>query len=204
MQHPFIIGITGGIGSGKTTLSKHLRLEGYDVYDSDVEARRLQNEHPHIRQQLIDLFGEEIYTPQGLNRPALAKIVFENHELLLRVNKIVHPVVKQDFKEWVLQHPAANILFIESAILFESEFNTLVDKVVLMMASEELRIRRVMKRDGSTPEQVKARMSNQLSDEAKIPLADIIIHTDDNLPMVDKMKRLLVELKELTCQVTKP
>lgn len=194
MKNLLIIGITGGIGSGKTTLSEHLRREGYNVYDSDLEARRLQNEHPVIREKLIELFGEDIYTSQGLNRPALAKIVFENQKLLIKLNEIVHPVVREDFNNWVSQHSAEHFLFVESAILVESGFSKLVDKIVLMAASEELRIKRVIKRDGSTPEQIKARMSNQLPDEAKIPLADIVIHTDDNLPMVDKMKHLLEQL----------
>lgn len=196
MKNPLIIGITGGIGSGKTTLSENLRLKGYDVYDSDLEARRLQNEHPLIRKQLIDLFGKEIYSANGLNRSALAKIVFSKKELLIKLNKIVHPVVKDDFKNWIELRSSKKFLFLESAILFESGFNVLVDKVVLMTASEQIRINRVIKRDGVTPEQVMTRMSNQFSDKIKIPLADFIIHTDDNLPMVDKMSKLLVQLYE--------
>ena len=196
MKNPLIIGITGGIGSGKTTLSEHLRIEGCNVYDSDLEARRLQNEHPEIRKKLIELFGTEIYNSVGLDRQALAKIVFAKQDMLIKLNEIVHPIVSEDFKSWITQHASKKLVFVESAILVESGFNKLVDMVVLMTASEDLRIRRVIKRDGVNPEQVKARMSNQLPDEAKIPLADIVIHTDDNLPMVDKMKLLLVKLLE--------
>lgn len=194
---PLIIGITGGIGSGKSTLSEHLRLEGYDVYDSDQEARRLQNENLSLKKQLIDLFGEEIYNSQGLNRPVLAKIVFANQDLLFKLNQIVHPFVKEDFKNWISRHSSKQFLFMESAILFECRFNKLVDKVVLMTASEQLRIHRVIKRDGITKEEVEARMLNQLPDEMKIPLADIIISTDDNLPMIDKMRRLLSQLVQV-------
>jgi dephospho-CoA kinase len=194
---PLIIGITGGIGSGKSTLSEHLRLEGYDVYDSDQEARRLQNENLSLKKQLIDLFGEEIYNSQGLNRPVLAKIVFANQDLLFKLNQIVHPFVKEDFKNWIPRHSSKQFLFMESAILFECRFNKLVDKVVLMTASEQLRIHRVIKRDGITKEEVEARMLNQLPDEMKIPLADIIISTDDNLPMIDKMRRLLSQLVQV-------
>lgn len=197
MINPLIIGITGGIGSGKTTLSEHLRREGFAVYDSDKEARRLQNEHPLIREKLTELFGAEIYNEQGLNRPALAKLVFENSELLHKLNDVVHPVVRQDFRSWLERHADDQFAFVESAILFESGFRKLVDKVVLMTATEDLRIKRVMKRDGSTPEQVKARMANQLDDKDKIPFADYVIHTDDNLPMIDKMKSLLQRLSEL-------
>lgn len=194
MSRPLIIGITGGIGSGKSTLAENLRREGYEVYDSDQEARRLQNEHPVIKEQLIQLFGEEIYSSQGLNRLALAKVVFAKHELLLKLNEIVHPIVKEDFNRWIVLRSSQSVLFMESAILFESGFNILVDKVILMVASESVRINRVMKRDGINKEQVAARMSNQFSDETKIPLADFVIHTDDNLPIIDKMRKILAQL----------
>jgi dephospho-CoA kinase len=196
MSNPLIIGITGGIGSGKSTLSEHLRSEGYEVYDSDLEARRLQNEHPALKKQLIDAFGEEIYTSQGLNRPALAKIVFANHEFLFKLNEIVHPFVTEDFQNWISHRSSKRFLFMESAILFECGFNKLVDKVVLMTASEPLRIKRVIKRDKVSSKEVQARMLNQFPDEMKIPLADFIIPTDDNLPMIDKMRKLLKQLVE--------
>jgi len=196
MHRPLIIGITGGIGSGKSTLSKKLRTEGYLVYDCDIEARRLQNEHPLIRQQLQEYFGPEIYTDQGLNRKALANIVFGMPDLMSKVMAIVHPVVKEDFKKWIENRSMHKLLFMESAILFESGFEIFVDKVILMTASEEVRIRRVMKRDSITHEQVRARMSHQIPDEKKITRSDFVIYTDDNKPLVDKMKKILVELCE--------
>jgi dephospho-CoA kinase len=196
MKSPLLIGITGGIGSGKTTLSKKLRAEGYSVYDSDAEARRLQNEHPVIRKELIKLFGDDIYTNQILNRSALAKIVFGKPELLSKLNSIVHPYVKQDFDLWIKKHETEKLLFKESAILFESGFNNFVDKVILMVASEEVRIARVIKRDGATPEQVKLRMKNQMTDDEKVPKADFVIYTDDNMPLEDKMRRILVQLNK--------
>jgi len=194
MQQPLIIGITGGIGSGKSTLSKKLRTEGYLVYDCDIEARRLQNEHPLIRQQLQEYFGPEIYNDQGLNRKVLAGIVFGMPDLMLKVTSIVHPVVKEDFKNWIEKCSMHKLLFMESAILFESGFDIFVDKVILMTASEEVRIRRVMKRDSITHEQVRARMSHQIPDENKISRADFVIYTDDNKPLVDKMRKILAEL----------
>ena len=174
-----------------------MRREGFSVYDSDKEARRLQNDHPVIREKLTELFGADIYNESGLNRAEIAKIVFGNPELLRKLNDIVHPVVRDDFKQWIMRNNSEKYAFVESAILFESGFNKLVDKVVLMTASEELRIRRVIKRDGVNPEQVKARMSNQFDDKDKIPFADYVIHTDDNLPMIDKMKRLLLQLSDI-------
>ena len=194
MQRPLIIGITGGIGSGKSTLSSLLRAEGYSVYDTDLEARRLQNEHSAMRKKLVDLFGKDIYTEQGLNRSALGKIVFTRPDLLLKLNAIVHPLVMEDFNNWVMNRLPKKMLFIESAILYESGFNKLVDKVILITASEEVRIGRVVNRDGVNPEQVRARMSNQLSEKEKISKADFVIYSDDNTPLEGKMRKIIVEL----------
>lgn len=197
MNKPLIIGITGGIGSGKSTLSKLLRAEGYSVYDTDLEARRLQNEHFAMRKKMIDLFGKNIYTEQGLNRSVLGKLVFSKPELLTKLNAIVHPLVMEDFNNWVNNRYPKKMLFIESAILYESGFNKLVDKVILITAEESIRIERVVKRDGVTPEHVRARMTNQLLDEEKIKRADYVIHSDDDKPLVDKMRKIIVELLEI-------
>jgi len=197
MQRPLIIGITGGIGSGKSTLSHLLRAEGYSVYDTDLEARRLQNEHSAMRKKLVDLFGKEIYTEQGLNRSALGKIVFGKPELLIKLNAIVHPLVMEDFNNWVTNRFPKKMLFIESAILYESGFNKLVDKVILITAEDAVRIDRVVKRDGVTPEHVRARMATQLSEAEKLMRADFVIHSDDNLPLLGKMRKIIVELLEI-------
>jgi dephospho-CoA kinase len=197
MHKPLIVGITGGIGSGKSTLSRMLRAEGYSVYDTDLEARRLQNEHSAMRRKLTDLFGKEIYDDQGLNRPALGKIVFGKPELLAKLSAVVHPFVKDDFENWVTNRYPKKILFIESAILYESGFNKLVDKVILITASEDVRMKRVMKRDGISSEHVRARMSHQVSEEQKLQLADFVIHSDDNKPLESKMKKIVAELIEI-------
>jgi dephospho-CoA kinase len=194
MHRPLIIGITGGIGSGKSTLSHLLRAEGYSVYDTDLEARRLQNEHSAMRKKLTDMFGKEIYTDQGLNRSALGRIVFGKPELLTKLNAIVHPLVMDDFNNWVLNRYPKKMLFIESAILYESGFNKLVDLVILITASEEVRIERVIKRDGVTSEHVRARMAHQLPEEEKMKLADYVIRSDDNKPLVLKMRKIIEEL----------
>lgn len=194
MHRPLIIGITGGIGSGKSTLSHLLRAEGYSVYDTDLEARRLQNEHSAMRKKLTDMFGKDIYTEQGLNRSALGRIVFGKPELLTKLNAIVHPLVMEDFNSWVMNRYPKKMLFIESAILYESGFNKLVDLVILITASEEVRIERVMKRDGVTSEHVRARMEQQLPEEEKMKLADYVIQSDDNKPLVLKMRKIIEEL----------
>ena len=191
---PLIIGITGGIGGGKSTLSAKLRAEGFHVFDTDCRAKQLQNEEPELVQKLKTLFGENIYNAKGLDRLALAKIVFEKKELLAELNKIVHPVVRADFHHWVATHSDQKLLFVESAIMFESGLVNSVDKVILMTAAIDVRIARVVKRDGSTPEQVRARIANQMPDEQKILKADYVIYSDDNMPLLDKMHRILDEL----------
>lgn len=191
-----IVGITGGIGGGKSTLSKLLLAEGFQVYNTDMEARRLQNESPVIRNNLIELFGTEVYDGAELNRKYLANIVFNSPELLQQLNAIVHPVVKKDFLKWSEQFSAESYVFMECAILFEGGFNSLVDKIILVTASEEVRIARVVKRDMLTVDQVKARIRNQMSDEQKSKYADYIIKTDDNQDMYSKMKQLLLQLSQ--------
>jgi dephospho-CoA kinase len=195
MQHPFLVGITGGIGSGKSTLSKLLRKEGYFVYDSDKEARKLQNENQDIRQKIQKLFGNDIYNSEGLNRKEVAKIVFNDKRMLAQLNTIIHPEVRTDFNRWVSNHDDEKILFLESAILFENGFNQLVDKVIVITANEELRILRVVKRDKVSPEQVLARIANQLPEETKVKRANFVIHTDDNRPLLEKMKLIIQQLE---------
>jgi dephospho-CoA kinase len=194
MTLPKIIGITGGIGSGKTTVATLLQSLGYHVYDTDFEARRLQNEHDGIINKTKDLFGKAIYTEVGLDRKAVARLVFSDSDLLTKLNKIVHPKVEENIKQWIANNNSDEYLFVESAILIECGFNKYVDRVLLVMASEEVRIQRVMKRDGVTYEQVKSRIAHQMSDDAKIPLADYVIRTDDETPLVDKLRTFIASL----------
>lgn len=189
-----IIGITGGIASGKSTLSNVLKAHGYPVYDSDLEARRLQNEHPVLVSQTKQLFGDNIYVDGELNRPAVAALVFEHPELLQKLTAIVHPIVQADFIQWTKQFNPHALIFIESAVLFESKFDQLVDKIVLLTVSEEIRIRRVMDRDGSTKEQVLARIKNQIPDAEKIPKSDLVICTDQGLP--DDVLHLIISRQD--------
>lgn len=174
-----IIGITGGIGAGKSTVSNILRSMGYPVYDSDIQARKLQNENVELKKNIQKIFGDDIYNESGLDRPALSKIVFKNPELLAQLNNIVHPVVLSDFKAWVKSNSQAKAVFIESAILFESGFNKLTNKIILVTASEEIRIARVVKRDGISHEQVRERIQRQTSDEVKKKCSDAVIYTDN-------------------------
>ncbi len=177
-----IIGITGGIGSGKSTLSEYLRSQGYAVYDTDKEGKRLQNEDAELIENTKMIFGEDIYQDGKLDRAAVSAVVFKNYELLDTLTSIVHPVVKRDFLTWAAKFKSEALIFIESAVLFESGFNELTDKIILVTASEDIRIQRIMKRDGVTREQVLSRIKNQIPDAVKALKSDLIIVTDDGLP----------------------
>lgn len=187
-----IIGITGGIGSGKSTLSERLRKAGYSVYDTDSAARRLQNENAEIRKKISALFGAEAYTDNVLNRKYIAGIVFKQSELLQQLNAIVHPAVRADFKAWAQKHNGEQILFLECAILFQGEFHKLVDKIIFVTAPHSVRVQRVMQRDGVSENQVLERINNQLTDTEMVSKADLVIDTSDtNLFQMDITTLLL-------------
>jgi dephospho-CoA kinase len=186
-----IIGITGGIGAGKSTLADLLVGEGYLVYDTDVRAKYLQNFNPIVINQIKNLFGSEIYVDGILNRTEVGKRVFQNKELLAKLTSIVHPAVETDLTNWLTENSDHKFLFIESAILFESKFDKFVNKVILVTASEEVRIKRIEKRDKLSVEQIKARLSNQVSDDTKLDKCHLIIRTDDFVPLNDKLKAVI-------------
>lgn len=172
-----IIGITGGIGSGKSTIAKQLRKMGYAVYDTDSEAKRLIMEDAGLRQQIEQLFGKEVYK-DGIYQTALvAQRVFADRSLLTQLNAIVHPAVKADILRWAenMNHPT--LCFVECAILYQAGFDTLCDKVVVVTAPEEVRLQRAVVRDHSTIEKVRARMRAQ-EVEKDIERADLIVNND--------------------------
>lgn len=154
------IGITGGIGSGKSVISRILKTMGYPIYDSDSWAKKLMNESEEIRNSLILKFGEETYTTMGVNRPFLAQQIFNNKENLAFVNSVVHPAVGKHFLHWA-EAQNSKLVFIESAILFSSGFNKIVDKVIFVDAPQEVRLERAMLRDNATSDTIMARIKNQ-------------------------------------------
>ena len=158
------IGITGGIGSGKSTVCHMFCEHGIAVYDSDSRAKKLMQESGAIRQQLIEVFGEECYNAEGLNRPYLARCVFGDKDALQRLNSIVHPAVRADFRRWAEEQQSAYVI-LESAILFEAGFETEVDTTLAVLAPKPMRVERTMQRDGVTREEVEQRMEHQMSDE---------------------------------------
>ena len=196
MNSPYIIGLTGGIGSGKSVVSHLLRLMDVPVYDCDSEAKRLMCESTVIREALIEAVGTEAYDAEGrLNRPYLASYMFGNAERVALVNRIVHPVVRADFKEWAKRIGSA-IVAVESAILFEAGMQTDVSAVWVVDASEDLRLQRAIKRDASNEKAVRNRMQSQLSAQEYVKRADAVIHNDDHHSLIQQVRRLLDEISD--------
>ncbi len=174
------VGLTGGIGSGKTTATKVFELLGVPVYISDIESKRLMQENEEIRSQLIAEFGEQLYSKFKLNRTYLAEIIFNNPKALQKVNAIVHPAVRHDFKLWANKQNA-NYVIQESAILFETGLYQIFDKTICVTAPEELRVARIVKRDATKFACVKARINAQMSECEKLKRADFVIENNGEL-----------------------
>ena len=186
-----IIGITGGIGSGKSTVSKFIEELGFPVYDSDFWAKELVNIDENLKSRIIELLGEESYDENGkYNRKFVAEKVFENQELLLKLNQIIHPAVKIHFENWV-NAQNAEFVFKETALLFELKLNESCYQSILVTADENIRIKRVMNRDGRTYREVKEIIDKQMPEVDKVKLADFVIQNNTDLE----------SLKEFTHQV---
>jgi len=191
------IGLTGGIGSGKTTVGEVFAELGVPVYVADKLGRRLMEEDAAVRASVRALFGENAYTDGALNRRYIGSIVFEDKRLLRQLNSIVHPAVHKDFQEWTLHFDDRSYVLEEAAVLFESGAAERMDYTVFVKAAEETRINRVMRRDGITREQVEARIRHQWDDERKENLADFIIYNENDsmiLPQIVDLHNKFLEL----------
>jgi dephospho-CoA kinase len=173
-----IVGLTGGIGSGKSTILKCFEAFGIPVYIADDEAKGLMNRSKVIKRKLVQLFGEFAYKDGELNRPFLASKIFRDKTLLLKMNAIVHPKVASHFKRWLKKQDAPYVIK-EAAIIFENKLESQYDYIITVIADENLRIKRVMKRDEASKEKIKAIIKNQLSDAEKIKKADFVITNND-------------------------
>ena len=186
-----IIGITGGIGSGKSTVSQFIEELGFPVYDSDFWAKELVNIDENLKSRIIELLGEESYDENGkYNRKFVAEKVFDHQELLLQLNQIIHPAVKIHFENWV-NAQTAEFVFKETALLFELKLNESCYQSILVTADENIRIKRVMDRDGRTYREVKEIIDKQMPEVDKVKLADFVIQNNTDLE----------SLKEFTHQV---
>jgi dephospho-CoA kinase len=173
-----IIGVTGGIGSGKTTVCKVFNVLGIPVFFTDIEARNLMDSDLGIRGKLNSIIGKDLYQTGILDREALANIIFTNKSLLEKVNQLIHPLVFECFNKWLnIQDSQYSIM--ESAILFESGASRLVNKIVSVIAPLEERIERVSLRNNLTRKQIIERIDNQITDETRIRLSDYIIYNSD-------------------------
>ena len=190
------VAITGGIGSGKSYVSAMLEGKGIPVYNADTEAKRLTASNTEIRNKLIALLGEEIYINGELNKPMLASYLFASAENAVRVNGIIHPVVKEDFKCWQACHADKEITAFESAILYEAGFEDSVDAVLMVFAPRELRLERAMKRDKATCGQIEARMAAQMDEEEKCRRADFVVYNDGSLPLDEQLTSFISQLKK--------
>ena len=186
------IGITGGIGSGKSFFSSRLKEYGIPVFDSDSEAKKLMLVSPFIVSSLKSLLGDNVYIDGKLNKSLIADYIFSSPTNAHKINSIVHPCVKKEFLSWVNEHfnSGNRIVAIESAILLESGFDDIVDKVVTVHAPLELRIYRVMKRDHTSREKVLERINSQMSDDERNQRADFVIENDGLTPLDEQIERL--------------
>jgi len=184
------VGITGGIGSGKSTVCQFFRTLGIPVFEADVEAKKLINSSDPIRNQLKALFGANIYLPnQVIDRKKLAGLIFNSPNLLEKVNAIVHPEVRNYFHNWCNRQQAPYIVH-EAAIMFESGFYKMMDYTILVTAPEEDRIARVMAREQTDAESVRARIEKQWKDEDKIELADFVVRNDNKELIIPQLIKL--------------
>lgn len=190
------LGVTGGIGSGKSYVSSSLRLRGIPVFDSDSEAKKLMLEDRVIVSSLKNLLGNDVYIAGNLNKPLLASYIFSSPENALKVNSIVHPRVKQAFLRWADEcfMRGCNVVAIESAILFEAGFDDIVDSVVMINAPLEIRISRVMLRDNVTRDKVMERINSQMPDEEKMLKSDFIIVNDGIMSLDVQIDKLISSL----------
>jgi dephospho-CoA kinase len=192
------VGITGGIGSGKTTVCKIFELLGTPVYYADLEAKQLQNDNEELKTAILQEFGESIVNAEGLiDRTKLAAIVFSDKSKLQELNSIIHPAVATHFDNWLTIHQSSKYILKEAAILFESGANAGVDKVISVIAPIDIRISRTTKRDNISEELIQQRINNQLSDEEKIKRSDFIIYNNEQqllIPQIISIRELLGQL----------
>ena len=185
------VGITGGIGSGKSTVCKVFHVLGVPVFQADIVARNLQNEDPQIKSAIKEIFGEDIYDINGLlNRKGLAEIIFNDKILLEKVNNLIHPAVHQEFEKWKELYSSCPYVLYEAAIMFETGSYHSFDYIIMVMTDEKERIERVMRRDHVSEEAIKRRMLNQMADSQKRKLADFVIENNDNQMIIPKILEL--------------
>ncbi|MDR2064639.1 MAG: dephospho-CoA kinase [Prevotellaceae bacterium] len=191
------IGLTGGIGSGKTLVSLIFKNIGIPVFCADIEAKNTYFEN-EVRRQMINIFGKNIYIDETrIDKTLIASKIFNNKDLLEKVNSIIHPAVCKRFDNWLAKQKSAYIIH-EAAILFESGFDKFMDKTVVVNAPQDLRIMRVMSRDNQSYQQIIKRMENQMNDDERNARADFIINNYMDIPILPQILKIHEAIKKLT------
>ena len=189
----FKAGITGGIGSGKTTAARVFGVLGIPVFDADEESKHLLRDDPAVREAVAGAFGERVYPSGQLDRAALAAIVFNNAEALAKLNTIAHPAVRKRLAQWVDEQHSPYVL-VEAALLVDTGWYRSMDHLIVVTAPEAERVRRTMARDGATEEQVRARMRNQVGEEERLAAASSIIRNDGHQLVIPQVLALHEQL----------
>jgi len=195
MEKPIVVGLTGGIGSGKSTVAKLFEISGFPVFYADSEAKKLYTTDPEVKRQVIALLGEQAYAGNHPDRAFIANQVFGRSELLTALNGIIHPAVRQKFKNWLVEHAHFELVVREAAILFESQSHTDCNFTLTITAPGELRIQRVMQRDAVPHDAVKRRIQNQWSDTERRALADFEIHNDDKTLVIPQFEAVIAAIR---------
>ena len=190
---PKRIGITGGIGAGKSAVSKIIESMGFPVFNSDDEAKKIINFNPEVKAELISLFGKSLYCDIGIDRKKLAELIFNNPSMREKVNQIVHPKVREAFANFVLAS-SSELVFNEAAILFETGAYKQFDATVLITCPLDLRMERLVARDNSSREEIEARMNAQWADDKKEKLASYTIVNDEKKPLINQIEKVISEL----------
>ncbi len=188
------VGITGGIGSGKTVVAELFRLHAIPVYDADMQAKLLNDTSETIREKIILRFGNDLYADGRLDRKRFAEIIFQDQNLLREANSIIHPELRKHFLRWLQERREAPLVAIDAAVLFESNFHKLTDYNITVTAPETLRLRRATARDNSRSEQVKNRMESQMADAERIRLSDFVIVNDNANSLIKQIEEILSEI----------
>ncbi len=193
------VGITGGMGSGKTTVCKIFRILGIPVYLADDSAKQLMTTDKTLQQKIISIFGPDAYLADGaLNRKLISDLAFQDPNKLSQLNEAVHPAVLKDSETWHNAQENVPYTLKEAALLFESGSYKFLDKVITVVAPLELRIRRIMQRDNTTREAILARIGQQMQDDEKISLSDFVIQNDGSKSLVRQVLEIHAELLKLT------
>ena len=188
------IGLTGGIGSGKTYVAQILEKMGYPVYYSDTRAKELCNEDPLIIRQLKELLGNDAYKNEKLNKSFIRNQIFSSPDLRESINSIIHPVVRNDFDQWLENLSSHSLVFNEAAILFETKSYKRFDETILVYAPLEIKIQRLISRDRVSKEEITAKMNAQWSDAKKMTLTRFHILNDEKTPLLEQIEKILEKL----------